>query len=164
MCFLLCFDLEAERDLWLIDTQPQPRPHAATAPPWPKTHSHKSKPHTHTTGPHYKSPQQSTTPTQARSLPWPNRSTRSSTWSCRKSDSRQWWAGKWFNSRARSWWTHGRRRKRARWATGLDLRNNANPPTIESDHRNPPPVIRQSPSQPTHCRPGYQIIAKKKIK
>ena len=38
-----------------INTKPQPRPHAATAPPWPKTHSHKSKPHTHTTGPRYKS-------------------------------------------------------------------------------------------------------------
>ena len=36
MCFLLCFGLEAERDLWLINTQPQPRPHAATAPPRPK--------------------------------------------------------------------------------------------------------------------------------
>ena len=36
MFFLLCFGLEAERDLWLINTQPQPRPHAATAPPRPK--------------------------------------------------------------------------------------------------------------------------------
>ena len=36
MCFLLYFGLEAERDLWLINTQPQPRPHAATAPPRPK--------------------------------------------------------------------------------------------------------------------------------
>ena len=32
-----------------INTQPQSRPHAATATPRPKTHSHKSKPHTHTT-------------------------------------------------------------------------------------------------------------------
>ena len=36
MFFLLCFGWEAKRDLWLINTQPQPRPHAATAPPRPK--------------------------------------------------------------------------------------------------------------------------------
>ena len=140
MCFLLCFGLEAERDIWLINTQPQPRPHAATAPPRPKTHSHKSKPHTHTTGPHYKSPQQSTTPTQAQSPPWPNRSTRSSAWSCWKLDSRQRWAGKQFNSRARSWWTHS---------------PISHPPTTESYHHNPPSMIRQSPSQPTHYRTKY---------
>ena len=43
-----------------INTRPQPRPHAAIAPPQPKTHSHKSKPHTHTTGPHYKSQREAT--------------------------------------------------------------------------------------------------------
>ena len=40
----------------------------------------------------------------------------------------------------------------------------ADPPTTKSDHRNPPLVIRQSPSQPTQCRTGYKITAKKKKK
>ena len=40
----------------------------------------------------------------------------------------------------------------------------ADPPTTESDHRNPPPVIRQSQSQLTYCQTEYQITAKKKKK
>ena len=39
-----------------------------------QNHPKQPRPHAR---PHYKSPQQSTTPTQARSPPWPNRSTRS---------------------------------------------------------------------------------------
>ena len=114
MCFLLCFGLEAERDLWLINTQPQPR--------WPKPTPTNQNPTPIPPDPITNHPNnQRHQPRHNRRLgpiSTPDRLLDRVESQIRANDE----LVSNFGSRARSWWTRGRRRKWARWATGSDLR------------------------------------------